>query len=95
MNKHTRFLTALTAIATGGVVSALACTSLIATRGATTDGSVIATYAADSHTLYGELYSAPESDHAKGSMRTVTEWDTGRHIGQIPQPHILFLLWAT
>ena len=31
---------------------ALACTSLIAAKGATTDGSTMITYAADSHTLY-------------------------------------------
>ncbi len=86
MNQHTRFLGALAVMAAGSVTSALACTSLIATGGATTDGSVIATYAADSHTLYGELYSSPEADHPKGTIRKVTEWDTGRHIGEIPQP---------
>ena len=62
-----------------------ACTSLIAGKKATADGSVIVTYAADSHTLYGELYHQPAADHAPGSMRTVTEWDTGRHLGEIPE----------
>ncbi len=68
-----------------GTAGALACTSLIAGKKATADGSVIITYAADSHTLYGELYNQPAADHAPGSMRTVTEWDTGRHLGEIPE----------
>ena len=43
------------------------------------------TYAADSHTLYGALYHQPAADHAKGAMREVVEWDTGRHLGSIPE----------
>ncbi|MCM1337145.1 MAG: C69 family dipeptidase [Candidatus Amulumruptor caecigallinarius] len=67
---------------------ALACTSLIATPGATTDGSTLATYAADSHTLYGELYHSPAADWPEGSVRVIKEWDTGKHLGEIPQvPH--------
>lgn len=63
-----------------------ACTSLIATPGATApgEGSLI-TYAADSHTLYGELYRQPAADHAKGAMRKVVEWDTGKLLGEIPE----------
>lgn len=69
-------------------VAALACTGLIAGKKATVDGSVIVTYAADSHTLYGELYHQPAADHAPGTMRTVTEWDTGKRLGEIPEvPH--------
>ncbi|MDE6240320.1 MAG: C69 family dipeptidase, partial [Muribaculaceae bacterium] len=34
-------------------VESYACTSLIATKGASADGSTMITYAADSHTLYG------------------------------------------
>lgn len=68
--------------------SALACTSLIATPGATDSGSAMVTYAADSHTLFGELYHQPAADHPEGAMRTVTEWDTGRVLGEIPElPH--------
>lgn len=63
-----------------------ACTGLIAAKGATADGSVIVTYAADSHTLYGELYNTPAADHPKGAMRKVTDWDTGKPLGEIPQP---------
>jgi len=71
-----------------GAAQALACTNLIATRGATADGSNIVTYAADSHSLYGELYHQPAADHAPGSMRKVVEWDTGKPLGEIPEvPH--------
>lgn len=62
-----------------------ACTGLIAGKGATTDGSALVTYAADSHTLYGELYNQPVADHAKGAMRKVIEWDTGKYLGEIPE----------
>ncbi len=65
--------------------AALACTSLIAAPGATAGGSSMITYAADSHTLYGALYHQPAADHAAGAMRDVVEWDTGRHLGQIPE----------
>jgi dipeptidase len=75
----------LAAIIAAAPAAALACTSLIAGKKATADGSVIITYAADSHTLYGELYHQPAADHAPGSMRTVTEWDTGKRLGEIPE----------
>lgn len=67
---------------------AWACTSLIAAKGATADGSVMVTYAADSHNLYGELYSQPAADHPEGSVRKIVEWDTGKPLGDIPEaPH--------
>ena len=55
-------------------VAALACTSLIATPGASADGSTMVTYAADSHVLYGELYRQPAADHPEGAMREVIDW---------------------
>lgn len=69
-----------------GAATALACTSLIATRGATKDGSVMITYAADSHTLYGDMPSTAAADHKPGAMREVYDWDSGRYLGKIPQP---------
>lgn len=83
MNKLLSF--SLAFIASLTAPTAFACTSLIAASGATEDGSVIVTYAADSHTLYGELYSQPAADHAPGTMRKVIEWDTGRYLGEIPE----------
>ena len=76
---------AAAALMAAAPAAALACTSLIAGKKATADGSVIIPYAADSHSLFGELYHQPAADHAPGSMRTVTEWDTGKILGQIPE----------
>ena len=61
------------AVVAGSALSAEACTSLIAAKGATADGSVMVTYAADSHNLYGELYRQPAADHPAGAMRPVIE----------------------
>lgn len=66
-------------------IKSYACTGLIAGKNATTDGSALVTYAADSHTLYGELYNQPAADYPKGAMRKVVEWDTGRYLGEIPE----------
>ena len=65
--------------------AAFACTNLIAGKKATADGSVMVTYAADSHTLYGALYHQPAAVYPKGSMRKVVEWDTGKVLGEIPE----------
>ncbi len=74
-----------TSVMVSAAVSALACTSLIAGKGATADGSVMITYAADSHNLYGELYSQPATDNKPGTMRPVIEWDTHKLLGEIPE----------
>lgn len=62
-----------------------ACTNFLITKGASTDGSTMITYSADSHVLYGELYYWPERDWEPGSMLEVYEWDTGKFLGTIPQ----------
>ena len=62
-----------------------ACTNFIITKGASSTGSCMVTYAADSHTLYGELYFQPAADHPAGSFREVIEWDSGKRLGQIPE----------
>ena len=65
-----------------------ACTNVIVTRGATRDGSVLVSYAADSHYLFGELYYKPARDWKAGSMLPVYDWDTHRYLGEIEQvPH--------
>jgi dipeptidase len=63
----------------------LACTNFLVTKGASTDGSTMITYAADSHVLYGELYYRPAADYPEGTMLEVYEWDTGKHLGKIKQ----------
>ena len=62
-----------------------ACTNFLITKGASTDGSCMISYAADSHVLYGELYHYPAADHEPGAMRDVYDWDGGAYLGQIPE----------
>ena len=62
-----------------------ACTNFIVTKGASTDGSVMVSYAADSHQLYGALYFVPGGKFKAGEMLRVEEWDTGKYLGDIPQ----------
>ncbi|MGA1976501.1 MAG: C69 family dipeptidase [Bacteroidales bacterium] len=62
-----------------------ACTNFLVTKGASANGSVMITYAADSHVLYGELYYWPAKDYPAGTMLDVYEWDTNRPMGKIPQ----------
>ena len=69
-----------------GYIESDGCTNLIAGKKATTDGSVMITYAADSHNLYGELTHTPAAKHAPGEMRKIVEWDTNKPLGEIPQP---------
>lgn len=61
------------------------CSNFIATPGATADGSSIIAYSADSPGLFGELYFQPHLRHAAGAKREIYEWDTGLHIGAIPE----------
>lgn len=61
------------------------CTNFIITKGASKDGSTMVTYAADSHTLYGELYYRPAADYPAGTLMDIIEWDSGEMKGQIPQ----------
>lgn len=71
-----------------GHLPASACTNLLVSAGASTDGSTMITYAADAHVLYGELYYTPAADHLPGEMLDIHEWDTGKYLGQIEQiPH--------
>ena len=72
----------------GGLLAlrpASACTNFIVTRGASTDGSMMVSYAADSHELYGALYHTPTGRWKEGTQLPIYEWDTGRYLGTIPQ----------
>ena len=81
--KRTLKLFALVGALIGSIATADACTNFIVTRGASTDGSNMVTYAADSHQLYGSLYSYVPGKYTE--WMDVTEWDTGRAIGKIRQ----------
>lgn len=81
--KNIRAILAATALVAYGTASA--CTNFIITRGASTDGSVMVSYAADSHALYGALYHTAGGKHMKGAILPVYEWDTDRYLTDIPQ----------
>ena len=68
-----------------GIQNSQACTNFLVTRGASTDGSTIISYAADSHVLFGELYFRPSADYAEGTMVDIYDWDTGKYLGKIKQ----------
>src|SRR5690554_421531 len=61
------------------------CTNLLVGKNASTDGSTLISYAADSYGLYGELYHWPAQKYNPGDMLKVYEWDTGKYLGEIPQ----------
>ena len=84
MNKF--FKSALcTALALFIVQSGFACTNVLVTKGASKDGSILITYSADSHNLYGELYFTPAGFFKPGTWMNINEWDSGKYLGQIPQ----------
>ena len=72
----------------GSIYTADACTNFIVTRGASTDGSNMVTYAADSHQLYGSLYQYIPGKFT--ALMDVTEWDTGRYLGKISQVPVTY-----
>lgn len=61
------------------------CTNLLVGKKASTDGSTLISYAADSYALYGELYHWPAKQYNPGEILKVYEWDTGKYLGEIPQ----------
>ena len=83
MEKKGLWITCLALLLSG--VEALACTGLLVGKKASTDGSVMISYAADSHGLYGEMYHWPAATWPKGATLDVVEWDTGKPLGTIAQ----------
>ncbi len=79
----------ITFISLFAINSGKACTNILVTKGATFDGSCMVTYAADSHTLYGELYYRPAADYKPGTIMDIYEWDRiglqGKYLGKIRQ----------
>jgi len=63
----------------------LACTNFIVGKAASTDGSVIVSYSADSYGNFGTLYHFPAAMHDKDAMRDIYEWDTGKYLGKIKE----------
>ncbi|MDR0714912.1 MAG: C69 family dipeptidase [Bacteroidales bacterium] len=83
--KKSVFTVAVIGFAAAVASDSRACTNFLVTRGASADGSVMITYSADSHTLYGELYYFPAAGHKAGELREIVEWDTGKPLGFIPE----------
>ncbi len=78
----------LAAAALMGSLEARPCTNIIISRGASQDGSVLVSYAADSHSLFGELYYKPARDWKAGSTIQIFDWDSNTPLGMIEQvPH--------
>ncbi len=68
MKKIYSIATLLLAILLSTGINTKACTNYLITRSASTDGSNMITYAADSHVLYGELYFRPAADWPAGKL---------------------------
>ena len=66
--------------------TAPACTNLIVSRGASADGSTFITYAADSHTRYGQLRFCPAADHQPGETLRLYNYGSLKFQIEIPQP---------
>ncbi len=64
---------------------AWACTNFIVGKKASTDGSVICSYSADSYGMFQGLVHYPAARHPKGTMRDVRDWDTNKYLGQIAE----------
>jgi dipeptidase len=82
---RTRLILFLLFFAAAGLSVSMACTNLIITRGASRDGSVMITYAADSHTRYGAIAFYPAADHRPGDVCEVYHYESGKFLGTIPE----------
>lgn len=67
------------------VLPSMACTNFIVGKNASTDGSVMCSYSADSYGMFIGLYHFPAGKHAPGEMRKIYDWDTNRYWGEIPE----------
>ena len=63
-----------------------ACTNFLFSKGSTVDGSTMITYAADSHTRYGQLRHSPAADHQPGEMLDIYDYGSLKYLLSIPQP---------
>ncbi len=68
-----------------GFYSAFACTNFLVGKDASTDGSTIISYSADSYTQYGFLHFSPAQDFPKGAKRQVFDWETNQPLCTIDQ----------
>ena len=78
-----KLLLAVLAVCSFG--AAKACTNFIATKGATTDGSVFVTYSADDYGLITNLCHYAAGKHAKGTKREIIDYDSDESHGFIDE----------
>ena len=76
----------VTVLIIAAAFDAKGCTNFLFSRGSTTDGSTMITYAADSHVRYGELRYCPAADHQKGDMLKIYDYGSRKYLLSIPQP---------
>lgn len=81
----TRKIYAIVTLVLVYAIQSYACSNVIVTKGASADGSVMVTYAADSHQLYGALDFKPAKNWKEGTVLKVYNWDSGEYMGEIPQ----------
>lgn len=82
MNK--RLLT-LTFLLCAAMVQTFACTNFLVGKNASTDGSTIVSYSADSYGMSGFLCHFPAATYPKGTMLDIRDWDSNRYLGKIEQ----------
>ena len=67
-----------------------ASTNFIVGKNASTDGSVMCTYNADSYGMFTGLCHYPAGTHAKGEMRKIIDYDTYVCHGEIPEAPVTY-----
>ena len=67
-----------------------ACTNVIVTKGASMDASTLVSYAADSHTSYGDLFFRRPGTWKAGDTEKVFDYETYKYLADIPQPEKTF-----
>lgn len=79
------FALSLIFILTAAISKIFACTNFIITKGASSDRSVMITYAADSHTRYGAIAFYPAANHKPGDLCEFYHYENGKFLGAIPE----------
>jgi len=91
MHSMLRTLTAAAAVLVSSLAQPMrACTNILVTKGASKDGSTMISYAADSHTLYGELYFHAGAQHLAAEKRDIVDWDSGVFLGRIKEAPVTY-----
>ena len=80
----------LLSLAAAAPTTGRACTNFLLSRGTTADGSTMITYAADSHTRYGQLRFHPGGTHPVGEMLSLYNYGSLKHQIDIPQAPLTY-----